>query len=138
MPFELQYHTLNAEQQNKYLDIILRNTNLYNEFLDFAEKRHQAEEVRFLREMTRIPWNGNTPLTADMERGRYVTYIKAGGFYQVNIHAAEVEKIREAVDSEQTPDWGPVVMEVRRLVRNNRLVVDFLKAREAKAQAAAG
>ena len=88
--------------------------------------------------MTEIPWNGNTPLTADMQRGVFASYIRAGSFFQINIRADAVESVRQAVDSEETPDWGPIIKEARRLVRYNKLVLDFLADREKKAQAAVG
>lgn len=136
MDVQLTFNKLNADQQNWYLDLILRNRNLYNEFLDFAEKRHQAEEVRFLRTMTEIPWNGNTPLTQEMARGVFATYIRPESFYQINIPATQADQVRHDIDTEQLPDWGPIIMEARRLLRHNRLIVDFLAAREKKAQAA--
>ena len=134
MPMELDFHDLTAAQHGFYLDLILRNKNMYDDFLDFAEQRGVGESVRFLRTMTQIPWNGNTPITPDMTRGIYATYIREGSFFQINIAESAALPIREAVESEQQADWGPIVGEIRRLLRYNGVVKAWLTKREKDAR----
>lgn len=136
MPMELQFRQLNKDQQEKYLEIILRNRNMYNDFLEFAEKRFQGENVRFLRTMAEIPWNGSTPISSDVQRGIFATYIRPDSFFQVNLDADKVGALKRSVDADAPADWGPAVNEIRRLLRTNFLITDFLADRERRAQAA--
>jgi regulator of G protein signaling-like protein len=138
MPIELDFHDLTVQQHGFYLDLILRNRSMYDDFLTFADSRGVGESVRFLRTMTEIPWNGNTPMTPDMARGIYATYIREGSFLQINIAESAAAGIREAVDSEQPADWGPIVNEIRRLLRYNGVVKAWLTKREKDARARLG
>ena len=94
--------------------------------------------MRFLRTMTQIPWNGNTPITPDMTRGIYATYIREGSFFQINIAESAALPIREAVEAEQQADWGPIVGEIRRLLRYNGVVKAWLTKREKDARSRLG
>jgi hypothetical protein len=135
---ELDFHDLTAAQHGFYLDLILRNRSMYDDFLAFAESRGVGESVRFLRTMTAIPWNGNTPITPDLTRGIYATYIREGSFFQINIGDSAALPIREAVDNEQPADWGPIIAEIRRLIRYNGVVKAWLTKREKEARARQG
>ena len=136
MGISIRYQQLSYAQQDWYLDLILRNRNMYNDFLAFAETKFQGDSVRFLRTMTEIPWNGNTPVSPDVQRGVYATYIREGSFFQINIDADKVRAIKTSVDHEAAPDCGPAVKEIRQLLKDNKLIVNFLADREARAQAA--
>ena len=138
MPMEIDFHDLTPAQHGFYLDLILRNRNMYDDFLTFADSRGVGESVRFLRTMTEIPWNGNTPITPDLTRGIYATYIREGSFYQINIAEGAALPIREAVESEQPADWGPIVGEIRRLLRYNGVVKAWLTKREKEARSRQG
>lgn len=134
MPFPLQYHLLKGDQQEKYLDIIMRNRSMYEDFLAFAEKRFQGENVRFLKTMYEIPWGGHTPMSSDMSRGVYATYIREGSFMQVNLDAGKVAAIESKVEQDEPVDWVPAVKEIKRLLRQNMLIVNYLAEREKAAQ----
>ena len=136
MGAQLRFTQLTPAQKDWYLDLILRNRNMYDDFLAFAKKRFQDENVRFLRTMTEIPWNGNVPISADMSRGIYASFVREGSFWQVNLPADKVRAIEASVGAEETADWGPAVNEIRKLIQDNHLVVDFLADRENRAQAA--
>jgi hypothetical protein len=136
MPGQLMFHLMSAQQQEWTLDLILRNRKMYEEFLAFAEKRHLDENVRFLRTMSEVPWNGQTPLSVGVSQGVYATYVKPGAFYQVNLDSKKADDLKGALAEDQPADWGPAVTEIRRLLRSNRLITDFLAERENNAQAA--
>jgi hypothetical protein len=120
------------------LDIILHNRSMYDDFLTYADSRGAGESVRFLRSIMEIPWNGNSPITADLNRGIYATYVRPGSFFEINIESDMRTPIREAIDSEQTPNWTPAVVEIRRLLRFNGVVKNWLTQREQRARAQLG
>lgn len=136
MGAQLTFNRLTPAQQDWYLDLFLRNRNMYEDFLEFAKKRFLDENVRFLRTMTEIPWNGNVPISATMSRGIFAAYVREGSYWQVNLDSDKVKAIQVSVDSEETPDWGPAVNEIRKLLKDNHLIVDYLADRERRAQVA--
>jgi hypothetical protein len=126
---EMEYNYLKTRQL-EYLDQIMRNREAYNDFLAFAEQKlFCGELVRFLRTMTEIPWNGNTPLSVNMNRGVYSTYIRPESLYEVNLSNQLRQGIKGPLDREEEVDWGPAVAEVKRLLVNNEAVYKYMKYR---------
>jgi len=98
---------LSLDQRRRWLDLILRNRNLYRSFLDFAESRSVGENVRFLHDLRCVPWNGMAPLSAQTyAEGLWATYLKEGSFFQVNLSGELTASLRQAVHDGQTPESG--------------------------------
>ena len=98
---------LSSEQRRRWLNLILRNRNLYGSFLVFAESRFVGESVRFLHDLRCVPWNGMTPLSAQTyAEGLWATYLKEGSFFQVNLSDQLRTSLKQAVHDGQTPESG--------------------------------
>jgi len=98
---------LSRDQRRWWLNLILRNRNLYRSFLDFAESRWIGENVRFLHDLRCVPWNGMTPLGSQTyAEGLWATYLKEGSFFEVNLSDELRTSLKQAVHDRQTPDSG--------------------------------
>lgn len=98
---------LSIKQRRQWLNLILRNRNLYRSFLDFAESKFVGENVRFLHDLRCVPWNGMTPISAQTyTEGLWATYLKEGSFFEVNLSDQLRNSLKQAVHGGQTPESG--------------------------------
>ena len=121
-------------QRAAWLDLILRNRNYYQSFLELAARRGMDESVRFLHQLRSIPWSGNGAIGQAFHEGVYSTYIRDGALYQVNLIFGTVQAIETAIGEQQTPDWDRASREIEDLLVTQlapNLIDDWLAQRAA-------